>query len=432
MNPASRLRYWSLQPIVLSLALLPAAWLLAPYSQQIPDSFSGVWRYGPQIMFAASASLGVIYRRGRVVLVALLLALGTFLIQHPKVLGGLAQIELRIVLLTWFIPVNLALVGWFTERGVFTDFGLLRFGLLLVQLLAVASAWYAFPDAFSQVTWWLDRLVKLPGSLPLPAVSYLILSAAALMLLVFAVRERSHFGYGLFAGFAGFLGILLVPGHEIERHGTSIAVGLILSIAILRDAYNMAYRDELTALPQRRSLNELMMSLTGTYSVAMMDVDHFKKFNDTHGHDTGDDVLRMMASHIGRVRDGGRAFRYGGEEFTVIFPGKVKEQTLRSLEAVREAIENYEMVIREPRPLDEAEPGDIAQRGKGAKGDARTVSVTISIGVADRTDRNQSPDDVIKKADEALYAAKKAGRNRVVMSGENPGANSASKSARKK
>lgn len=415
MNPASRLRYWSLQPIVLSLALLPAAWFLAPYSQQIPDSFSGVWRYGPQIMLAAAGILGVIYRRGRVVLVALLLALGIFLIQNPGVLGALAQIELRIVLISWLVPVNLVLVGWFTERGVFTDFGLLRIGLLLVQLLAVGSAWYAWPDAFSTVTWWLDSHIKLPGQMSLPAISYLLMAIAAGLLLTFALRERTHFGYGLFAGYVGYLVILLVPGYEAERHGSSIAVGLILCIAILRDAYNMAYRDELTTLPQRRSLNELMMSLTGTYSVAMMDVDHFKKFNDTHGHDTGDDVLKMVASHIGKVRDGGRAFRYGGEEFTVIYPGKVKEQTLRSLEAVREAIENYEMVIREPRPLDEAEPGDIAKRGKGAKGDARTVSVTISIGVADRIDRNESPDDVIKKADEALYAAKKAGRNRVIM-----------------
>jgi len=75
-------------------------------------------------------------------------------------------------------------------------------------------------------------------------------------------------------------------------------------------------------LPSRRALIERLPSLGRRYTVAMVDVDHFKNFNDTYGHDAGDQVLRMVASRLGEVSGGGTAFRYGGEEFTILFPGK--------------------------------------------------------------------------------------------------------------
>ena len=106
----------------------------------------------------------------------------------------------------------------------------------------------------------------------------------------------------------------------------------------------MAYRDELTSLPSRRALNQLMLSLGRKYSIAMLDIDHFKKFNDTHGHDVGDEVLRMVASKIAKVTGGGKPFRYGGEEFTVIYKGKTPDQVEAHLDALRKTIENYQML----------------------------------------------------------------------------------------
>ena len=94
---------------------------------------------------------------------------------------------------------------------------------------------------------------------------------------------------------------------------------LLMVAATLQESFHMAYRDELTGLPGRRALNESLKRAATTYTIAMVDVDHFKRFNDTHGHDTGDDVLKLVASRFARVGDGGRAFRYGGEEFAVVF-----------------------------------------------------------------------------------------------------------------
>ena len=89
---------------------------------------------------------------------------------------------------------------------------------------------------------------------------------------------------------------------EIGNHFSGIFFatgGLALIVAVIETSYSMAYLDELTQLPSRRSLNEALMKLPETFTVAMFDVDHFKNFNDTYGHESGDQALRLVASKIG-------------------------------------------------------------------------------------------------------------------------------------
>lgn len=196
----------------------------------------------------------------------------------------------------------------------------------------------------------------------------------------------------------------------------------------------MAFRDELTDLPGRRMLEEQLLGLGPVFTVAMVDVDHFKKFNDTHGHDVGDQVLRMVGARLAEVGGGGRAYRYGGEEFSVLFPDKTIGEALPELEALRSAIENHVLVPRaEERRQSKREDGDRrastrrpgsngipkasprSTRHAGNKGgiEARSLSVTVSIGVAQRNRRLHTPATVLRAADEALYRAKHAGRNRI-------------------
>jgi len=186
--------------------------------------------------------------------------------------------------------------------------------------------------------------------------------------------------------------------------------GLILIGALMTTAYRMAYRDDLTGLPGRRALGEALLQLGSRYAVAMVDVDHFKRFNDTYGHDVGDQVLRMVAAKLGTVAGRGRAFRYGGEEFAILFPDTAAKEALPHLEAVRKAIEGSPFVLRAPgRPR--KKPASSRPRTSAGK----EVSVTVSIGVAERNDRRPDPEQVIKAADKALYRAKQAGRNRVMV-----------------
>jgi len=179
---------------------------------------------------------------------------------------------------------------------------------------------------------------------------------------------------------------------------------------VLQDTFRMAFRDELTGLRSRRDLNERMMGLGRRYAIAMIDVDNFKKFNDTYGHDLGDQVLKMVAIKLEQVGGGGTPYRYGGEEFTVLFPGKHLAHVMPYLEALRREIELYRLALRAP---DRPKRSEQAVRRPGTFRRAESVSITVSIGVAQRDDKHVTTADVIKAADHALYRAKNNGRNRV-------------------
>ncbi len=194
----------------------------------------------------------------------------------------------------------------------------------------------------------------------------------------------------------------------------SVAALLLMLGATLQESFHMAFRDELTGLPGRRAFNETLQRAAGTYSIAMVDVDHFKKFNDTHGHDTGDDVLKLVASRLARVGDGGRAFRYGGEEFAVVFLDRPAPACVDAVETLRQSIEDSRMQLRDRSTRSRDDAAGQQQRGRGGTG--QVVQVTVSIGLADsRVDAR--PSGVVKAADQALYAAKEEGRNRVCAHG---------------
>lgn len=167
---------------------------------------------------------------------------------------------------------------------------------------------------------------------------------------------------------------------------------LLIVIAIIFDSHKVAYVDSLTGLNSRLSLLENFSSLGRTYSVAMVDIDHFKKFNDTYGHYVGDQVLILVADELSKVSFG-KVYRYGGEEFTIVFPKKSAEQAEQELELILSNIENLELNLKQ----------EINQK------------ITVSFGVAQKNEWHKKPEDVLRSADEALYQAKERGRNRIVV-----------------
>jgi GGDEF domain-containing protein len=160
----------------------------------------------------------------------------------------------------------------------------------------------------------------------------------------------------------------------------------------------------------------------------MVDIDHFKRCNDTYGHDIGDQVLRLVASRLARVSGGGQAYRCGGEEFAIVFPGKTTRDVLDHLEQLRASIEASTFRLRgkdkdrrqEARGPDRRNqrPRARPQAGHAIRQLSRAtapteLSVTASIGVATSTQQGSTTDEVVQAADKALYRAKAAGRNRI-------------------
>jgi diguanylate cyclase (GGDEF)-like protein len=171
-------------------------------------------------------------------------------------------------------------------------------------------------------------------------------------------------------------------------------------------AYELARHDELTHLYNRRALDEMLAAeverahrYQRPLSVLMVDFDHFKEVNDRHGHRAGDGVLRDAALVIlGELRANDQATRYGGEEFFLILPESGAEEALALAERVRGAMEDHVF------------------RVAGGDGGMVELRVTASIGVATLGERSDSAERLVRAADAALYAAKAAGRNRVVAS----------------
>jgi len=360
----------------------------------------------PFTVLAAALLLGWRFNRSRLVFAIALLALTEYVLLNAPSLGTPRE-RVFFHALTFLLPINLALVALLPERGTLTAAGLFRWILLGVQVVIVAFLAKAFTD---QTLKFLSTLV-LPARLfawtPVHQPAIIAFLAIGVLLVMAWLREpqspvRGYF-YALVAALAALSWPTEGPGQEIWL----ATAGLILVIAVIEASYLMAYRDGLTELPGRRALNEALPRLSGQFTVAMVDVDHFKRFNDTYGHDAGDHALRLVAARLAQAAGGGTAYRYGGEEFALVFPGKGAEECLPHLEELRETVETSRFTMRR-----RFRPRAKVKVDKGRKTRPQ-ITITVSIGVAERNHRNTSPDQVVLAADKALYRAKEAGRNRV-------------------
>jgi len=389
------------------LLLLAALVFLRPGA--MPASMHPYVRAYPYVVAGAGVLLGCLFNRSRVVFAIVAVALADRALLPFAASGTMAAGVGRIIFdaVSILLPLNLAAFAMLGERGILTAQGLARLVAILAQCLAVGVLLPGLPG----VPAWLEhRFVHadLAAWTPVPQPALL---AFGLAILVQGIRVILH-RTAIEGGFLWALGASFVALHA-SRAGWLptnyfATAGLALVVAVFETSYRMAYHDDLTGLPGRRALNEALMKLGNRYAVAMVDIDRFKQFNDRYGHDVGDQVLRMVASKLEGVSGGGKAFRFGGEEFAVVFPGQSAEDAIPRLESLRKAVQASCFVLRGPdRPRKKPD----TPRSRGVP--QRAVVVTVSIGVAERSERNAKPDQVIKAADKALYRAKDAGRNQV-------------------
>ena len=311
----------------------------------------------------------------------------------------------------FLLPANFILFAALKERGVLTISGFLKIGLVAAQFLGVA--WLrqnkvAGVDAFLR---WDQHPA---GWTWMPRTEQLAFAAALVVIVVLLFLRRTKVEQGLlWCLIAVFVGLdqVIKPEALLFYSGTA---GLILLFAVLEQGYDIAFRDELTGLPGRRAFNQYQEQLGSDYAIAMCDVDHFKKFNDTYGHDAGDQVLKMVALQLSHVRGGGKAFRYGGEEFLIVFRGKSAKEAEPNVESLRKGIAEAEFVLRGPD-----RPSRKTKRKPASAGRTIATPITISIGVAERSKRHSSPELVVEAADAAMYRAKEAGRNCVRIAESN-------------
>lgn len=318
------------------------------------------------------------------------------------------------------VPLNFILLAFIRERG-FTSESLTPLAItLFVESVIVSVLCRGVEDV---------RVAKhhaLAAAPALPTYAWAAFAAAAAILLGRFLLSRKPVEIGFLWSLVGFFLALNSGGTSPASAVYFTTASLILGLSIVETSYMLAYHDELTGLPSRRAFNDALLRLQTPYTVAVVDIDHFKKFNDTYGHDTGDEVLRLVASKLAGVTGGGKAFRCGGEEFNIVFSGKTTAEVVDHLEKLRAAVEsaNFRMRGRDrrktPRGPDRRQPAAGRKTKKQSVNQLeldfstpQVLSVTVSIGVATSSAENADAEQVIKAADVALYRAKEGGRNRV-------------------
>jgi diguanylate cyclase (GGDEF)-like protein len=393
--------------------LLVAAVALIHWGAAAPSA-APIVRYYPPLVLVAGGLLAWRFQRGRLLLalVGLAFADRAMLWLAPPDSGAPHAGPVIVRAVAILLPTSLAMLAFVGERGTLTTAGLRRLTVLAVQLMIVLALWLlsaAYPTSVARP---FDAML-----LPRPLLAWLPLGQPAALVALSAIAvlagrtlwrpDPESRGF-LWAAVGSLIAASAGPaGGRATLYLAS--AGMILIVAAVESAYAMAYHDELTRLPARRALNDALLRVDGTYTVAMVDVDHFKKFNDTHGHDVGDQVLRMVAGRLAEVPGGGRAFRYGGEEFAVLFPGKTAEESAPHLETLRTSVARATFTTRgKDRPKRKPK----SSRARGGAG--RELAVTVSIGAAEARGA-LLPEQVVKAADKALYRAKEGGRNRVAL-----------------
>jgi diguanylate cyclase (GGDEF)-like protein len=396
-----------------AIVLLFVALYIREPATGLSSEYQQLLNWMPYITLGIAMLLCINYNRARLFTVSLALLVTYYVIQ-TNLQTSLNEFRAFYIYscISVFLPLLIFIFLFLPERGLRNRYGilivfivplLLLIGMVVFKMVSEATLVTILND-YIQIRPFDNHLLSLNITL-----FYVLVFASGIYLLIKTNDEY----------FAALLSVLVFSFIVLTYFGLQKIsvimlsfVGISVIISLMRGAHDMAYRDDLTGLLGRRALNERLKGLGKRYVIAMADVDHFKNFNDTHGHDVGDEVLKMVARNIATVKGGGTAYRYGGEEFCVVFAGKDIEYSKPYLETVRRDIEAYRMALRDTEHRPKSKDSAKERRGRRSKARAgKTVSVTISIGIAEPNEKNIKVDDVLKAADTALYKAKKNGRN---------------------
>ncbi|MFK8050510.1 MAG: diguanylate cyclase [Halioglobus sp.] len=405
-----QLHFLALLRLVIPVSLVILAYVFREYLAGLSTEMRILVSNMPYLTCIAAVFMAFQFRRVRMLLAAVAVAALYWLIQS-ELQVSLSDANARGIFLG--VSVSLPILALFLfavpERGIWNIHGLIT----VIVFSALAIACFYLPIWLPALSESLDAQIhsRSSGGYLLPNVIALM-SLAVILFATFLLSLRNNDSEAALTACVLALFLTLQFLHlDYISIALCTAAGVCLVYGLLLSSHAMAYRDDLTGLFGRRALNERLKSLGRHYSIAMVDVDHFKKFNDKFGHDVGDQVLRLVASRIKQVA-GGTAYRYGGEEFALVFPRKEAEQCLEPLELLRTSIADYEMSLRDSKLRPKK-----TSRGTQKRGATRVacghVSVTVSIGVAERCEESDDAMSVLKKADKNLYRAKRGGRNRI-------------------
>jgi diguanylate cyclase (GGDEF)-like protein len=306
--------------------------------------------------------------------------------------------------LCFFIPLNLFIFSFQPLKGIFNKNGLIKFLFILTQFTLIDFYTNRIGSLYSKETvdLYLSNIdsffsYKIFGDYlfnTIPNLALFLFVITITNLIIRAALSGATIDYSLLC-----VSITCFMATAYSKNSTALAIFysascLIIIISIIQHIRYIAYHDILTKAPTRLALFSDIKRLPNKYSVALIDIDDFKNFNDNFSHDVGDKVLTMTAKELAKIGGKGQLYRYGGEEFVIIFPNLTKNEAFGHLEEIRKKISEAKFVLEEN--------SDKKQKN---------YNITISIGVAEKKRSDASINPVIKRADKAMYKAKENGKN---------------------
>lgn len=367
----------------------------------------------PYVMFAIAFLLGGLFNQSYISGVSAVLIITGISLKVFALSKFDEHITRGILVFSYvWLPILTVMLYRAGETGLFSKSGvkklLLATGItagvfLCVDIEPAKSLFYSAYQWFQSGHW-----------MPVPGTALCIFAIATPLLFI---KSKKHFtqGYFLFLtlefsmfGLSFRSNLWRGAGGLPVLHACFGGAALVLIYAVLENLWRNSAIDALTQLPNRRALEQRLARLNGLFAIAVLDIDNFKKINDTYGHDTGDQALRYVASHLAAC-DSGTAYRHGGEEFTVIFPKTGIKTAVKHLEKTRRDICERNFVIRSANKSLRKK----GKRNRGTTGSRQAIKITVSIGVAECAGNDIMPADVMRSADIAMYTSKTEGKNRV-------------------
>lgn len=361
----------------------------------LPAELTVILKVLPYILLIIGLVMAVLFNKSKLFF-TLILTLTALLVLYTR------QTDNRFFDLLFFstgilVPLNSLLFSATHEKGIFSASGKVKVLMIGLQTsLVFYCLWF-------QETWLSDLKDHefFPSGIQRNLVpDDLVVILFILSLIIFILRDffkRDSNQSVQFFSLSSLFMAILKPNDVLWYSLFLSGSALFHLLTLIQKSYTMAYLDDLTGIPGRRALNEDLQKLSGLYTLAMIDIDHFKQFNDKYGHDAGDEALRHVARIMKRAVRGGRIYRFGGEEFTVIYPGRDTAHALINLEEIRRHVESEPLISNIPAHKSSA---------------GRKLPLTISLGMAENGSDTR-PSEVMKLSDQALYRAKEKGRNRV-------------------
>ena len=313
-------------------------------------------------------------------------------------------------LICWILPITVYLLLKLTSNDSFIYPFSKKLFILVLEIFAIYFLTYFVPTLLG-VSFLIEMKKQIAEVLYFPfdadapfPITSLLPFAICLMLMIYQKTKRlPQIQTSLLISFFSMFLFLFSAYSPFSLELSFISFTSTILFILLQLSHKMAFLDELTNMPGRRALmTELKQLENEDYTLVMIDIDFFKRLNDSYGHEVGDQALRTISATLSQHTNEGTLYRYGGEEFVLLFPHRQLDDVLDCWESTRVLVSNSDFFLRPKKSQSQASQPYLA-----------SLHITLSAGVAQKMS-NQTYDEVINIADQALYKAKQTGRNKTV------------------